>query len=393
MQGILFDTGGGVKTEFKSWDEVSAWIAQERKNWLWLLQSSYDFIRNSAVNNNAVWDEFENQVLTARGQGTPIVALQPIAATYLPNRLLTSSSENGSLVLDIFEKHGANTAGFAWAFLRGEVGGAQAIRPELALGMFLAIFPDMRGIPEMRTALQKERANFKAGLSDATRRAETAQVERQRAYERLLRLSARKAIRRYVGKLAQWRAQNHRMALAGTKAIDSIISTEAAFTEKMRLKAPVDYWRRKADQHSTREAKAVSRLQLFFPLAVLSIIVGFWIGGSIILEHAGDANKNAPVALYVVVSGALAFLSTMVFWLGRILTKLYLSEHHLRNDANERAIMTETYLSLTSEAAASDEDRQIILNALFRNTSDGIVKEDGPSDLNLAGFISKLGVK
>ncbi len=82
----------------------------------------------------------------------------------------------------------------------------------------------------------------------------------------------------------------------------------------------------------------------------------------------------------------------MIFWIGRLLTKLYLSQHHLMHDAEERAVMTTTYLSLSHESAASEEDKKIILGALFRPTIDGLIKDEGPSDMSLAGFLSKLGV-
>jgi hypothetical protein len=56
--------------------------------------------------------------------------------------------------------------------------------------------------------------------------------------------------------------------------------------------------------------------------------------------------------------------------------------------------MTETYLALTKEAAASDADRDIILAAIFRNTPDGIVRDDGPGDVMpqamMAKFMSSL---
>ncbi|MNE58137.1 hypothetical protein D3C80_1531500 [compost metagenome] len=83
----------------------------------------------------------------------------------------------------------------------------------------------------------------------------------------------------------------------------------------------------------------------------------------------------------------------MVFWAGRLLTKLYLSQHHLRQDAEERATMTETYLALIENSAASTEDRQVILNALFRNTPDGIVKEEGGLDPSIAAALGKFLAK
>ena len=91
------------------------------------------------------------------------------------------------------------------------------------------------------------------------------------------------------------------------------------------------------------------------------------------------------------VSAGLASVAGMVFWVGRLLTRLYLSEHHLRHDAEERAVMTTTYLALTHERAAEETDRQIVLAALFRSTPDGIVKDDGHGDLSIPGLLARLG--
>jgi hypothetical protein len=46
-----------------------------------------------------------------------------------------------------------------------------------------------------------------------------------------------------------------------------------------------------------------------------------------------------------------------------------------------------------TEGAASDVDRTIILNALFRNTSDGIIKEDGGLDPSLSAGLARLLAK
>jgi Family of unknown function (DUF6161) len=85
-----------------------------------------------------------------------------------------------------------------------------------------------------------------------------------------------------------------------------------------------------------------------------------------LLAHPDTTSSKAPIALYVVISGGLLLLSTLAFWVGRLLTKLYLSEHHLRNDAEERAVMATTYLALNHEGIALEADRQVVLAAMFR---------------------------
>lgn len=166
-------------------------------------------------------------------------------------------------------------------------------------------------------------------------------------------------------------------------------SLRAAFLEAMHLQAPAAYWAKKAEKHKAAEDAAQKRLAVFFPAAIVGLAFAFIAAAYSVLTHPP---LNNATALYVIISGGLATVAGVVFWIGRILTKLYLSEHHLRNDAEEREIMTTTYLALTKDRAADESDRQIILSALFRSTPDGIVKDDGPVDLNMAMLLSRIGV-
>lgn len=74
----------------------------------------------------------------------------------------------------------------------------------------------------------------------------------------------------------------------------------------------------------------------------------------------------------------MALTSLFAVWAVRLLVRMYLSHHHLANDANERVVMVQTYLSLTEgDKLTSDEHRKLILQALFRPATDGIVKDEG----------------
>ena len=53
--------------------------------------------------------------------------------------------------------------------------------------------------------------------------------------------------------------------------------------------------------------------------------------------------------------------------------------------------MTKAYLALIKASAANkDEDRLVILNALFRPSQDGIVTDDGPGDVAGPAIIARL---
>ena len=75
-----------------------------------------------------------------------------------------------------------------------------------------------------------------------------------------------------------------------------------------------------------------------------------------------------------------------------LIVRMFLSNLHLASDADERVVMVKTYLSLIEgDQLSSNEDRQLILKALFRPTTDGLVKDEGipPSFLEFLSRSSK----
>ena len=80
--------------------------------------------------------------------------------------------------------------------------------------------------------------------------------------------------------------------------------------------------------------------------------------------------------------GIMLVISTFGIWLTRLSAKIFVSNLHLRIDAGERAVMMKTYLALMREGNGLEEnDRKLILQTLFRPSSTGIIKDDGPSGL------------
>ena len=62
----------------------------------------------------------------------------------------------------------------------------------------------------------------------------------------------------------------------------------------------------------------------------------------------------------------------------RLFVRMFRSYLHLSTDGAERVMMVRTYLSLLEQnRLLGSDDRQLILQALFRPASDGIVKDEG----------------
>jgi hypothetical protein len=98
---------------------------------------------------------------------------------------------------------------------------------------------------------------------------------------------------------------------------------------------------------------------------------------------------KGDTAIYLKFAAIGAIITTIVFWISRVLLRIYLSDRHLLTDAEERVAMIKTYLALSNEGKVEAVDRALILAPLFRSASDGIVKDEGP-DASVAGVLAKL---
>ena len=395
----LGDRGGEIA--IGSYEHAERFVSDERAAWGWLLNGSTRDVGNMQAHFAGRLQWLQSVIQEAKVQGHSVTFTeQYFRQTYEQgNQILASGSRLGRQVLDIQASEGNPPAAFAAAWALAHVNLTQATTPEDLKGAILLSMPGMAKPNAIAVELGKERRNLR-DRADRLIDQLTRETEDRSEQFRLFRLTGRKlAIRLLKRRVARWQfgydqkvqeatAANEEYQAARSATQGEFDALRAAFLEAMRLQAPAKYWRDKAYTHQTAEDAARGRLYVFFPLAMIGIAGAFVAVGWALLTSPPETNATA---LYFVISGGLATLVGVAFWIGRLLTKLYLSEHHLRIDAEEREIMTTTYLALTKDQAADQSDRQIILTALFRNTPDGIVKDDGPGDLSVAGLFAKLG--
>jgi Family of unknown function (DUF6161) len=141
------------------------------------------------------------------------------------------------------------------------------------------------------------------------------------------------------------------------------------FREEIALRAPASYWEDKRKGHE-RMSKITGALS-FGGIAGAAATLGWLIHN--LLRTA--VPNTAPEAWRVAM---LVLIGLFAVWGVRLVVRMFLSHLHLATDASERVVMARTYLSLIEgDRLASKEDRQLILQALFRPTADGIVKDEG----------------
>lgn len=214
-------------------------------------------------------------------------------------------------------------------------------------------------------------------------------AERQRVGEHAKTLSE---FSRKQDILRRWKSRHFDRKMKDLEAekkisFDEIAAVRNTYEEMMKLKAPVDYWTDKAKTHRT-ESTRYRQLLLDYGWKVASGVLGGLLLLSIASFLFAQADKPATAYLLLVTIGVV--ITTMAFWAARIVVRLYMSEHHLAINADERATMAMTYLALIERGAVEEKDRALILAPLFRPSSDGIVKDDAAPDLSPASLLSKM---
>jgi hypothetical protein len=151
------------------------------------------------------------------------------------------------------------------------------------------------------------------------------------------------------------------------------------FREEIALRAPAEYWETKRQAH-------VSASKWTGVASLVGIVGAF----CLLSAQVHDILKLGPTGTPEVWRVAtLVLMGIFAIWAIRLVVRMFLSHLHLSTDAAERVVMVKTYLSLVEgRQLESKEDRQLILQALFRPTSDGIVKDEG-LPLSLAEMITR----
>ena len=144
---------------------------------------------------------------------------------------------------------------------------------------------------------------------------------------------------------------------------------ETTFKEDIALQSSVAYWTKKRKHHQKVMWWMAASTAIF---AIATGLIFIW-AANVYLDVTIDEVKLSQI-------GVLLAISTLGVWLTRLSAKIFISNLHLRTDADERVTMIQTYLALLAEGnGPKDGERQLILQTLFRSSSTGFIKDDGPT--------------
>lgn len=166
----------------------------------------------------------------------------------------------------------------------------------------------------------------------------------------------------------------------------SATNAKTAFSEEHKLHEAKQYWQDKSYWHK------IKALVFFIFFVGIVSFVGY--EGSLQLVQK-DLNTTKPILIdnnttetkasnNVLISNSdifkyirFLFLLSLVIWISRILLKITFSNLHLAEEAHEKETMILIYLALIKEGGGLEEnDRKLILEAIFRPSTNGLIKDE-----------------
>jgi len=156
------------------------------------------------------------------------------------------------------------------------------------------------------------------------------------------------------------------------KARADLENLTKTYDDKLALQASVKYWGIQHQSH-VEKSKQFAKALVISTISIFLIIILYAIFG------LDKPFSEMPVSRLL----TAAAITTFGIWVIKILANIFMSHLHLATDAQERRTMIHTYLALTRKGhGPKEEDRQLILQTLFRPSTTDMVKNDqGPTQL------------
>jgi Family of unknown function (DUF6161) len=375
---------------FGGFDEIVGWISREQQQFRWLLDAG-----DIGPEANALREKYRNGLgqLLNRVQEWRVDPDNSVRAQALTNQFMSFYGANGVLLSDqpavkiageIEKECGARASAGAFALLIGVPCNADF---HTVQGFIHAISARDGISPRSPALVQSTIAALTESAGQAARQREQTWSGVEKNAQEFFTNSQSSVEKQSVEASERIQQFLDRLNAEGDHVIKSIQNTEAAYKEQMRLQAPVDYWESKANAHRSDVAKSRRRLVTFAVLATIGLVAAI-VAFAIVAAMIAPEKSADSIAVYLKFAAAGAILTTIAFWVGRVLLRIYLSDRHLLTDAEERVAMIKTYLALTNEGKVEATDRALVLAPIFRSAADGIVKEEGP-DASFAGVLAR----
>lgn len=375
----------GTKQKFNSLGELKDFLQSESENWQWINDadnSTFQHLRGQipARINNIIRtiNQYEQDNNPSRYD-----AIEPsVRQVYLTSKMPTSRSKLGQFILDYSEEDKDLAAAILSAQLEFPIQNPNqwsAVKGRTLLVLFEEPFLD-RDLE----AVQKSLAKLSSQHSVELEQLKTEQKRLVGEAEKQIEDNKAASEEDLKNRSEEWAMLAEKIALS----IKEVKDVKRQFQEFMGLKAPVEYWSKKAEEHKQRSKANLERLSTFAIAGGGGLIV---VLATMVIIAWNLSASNPPLPVYLTLVTVSVAVTTGVIWAARVFVRNYLSEQHLYIDAEERATMIQTHLALIEGGNNDPEERKILLQSIFRPTADGMVRDDAAPTFPGANLLNNSG--
>lgn len=366
--------GDGTELEFDNAEGLAAWVAEERSRMSWATGrdglNEWSKVRSQFERG---WKELE--VAAKTGAQEPLE--RAWRSTYgEEGALIRSDSPEGVALIKLAAEETMAANAVLAALLRAADLGKLVNQSHTSKAFYSAAAMTaslLRGIPAVASAeLESLRQSGRTKVRELTEATKEIDVWRKKAAATL------------QNQEDQWNELRRKSEQESVRLVEHARSefeeTKKYFTTELGLRAPVTYWA--SEQKSGQQATRWSGIAFFGALTLsVASLMRF---AEPLRDFADVAGSAAPARLAILVAGG-----TLVFWLLRMLARIFLSNYHRTKDAGERVTMLKTFLALLQEQRIEGDMIGLALSAVFRPGSTGLVKDDAAPETGLTAWLSR----
>lgn len=178
----------------------------------------------------------------------------------------------------------------------------------------------------------------------------------------------------YKSKVDDWEAEKHK----------ELYVLEDIYREKLRLEAPENLWNDRSKKYRKRAKCWTIGL---CAVSIILLLVIAWFIHSLHEFPKGITEKVPFLSQQVLFIGVISFFIYII----RVIVKIVMSNHHIAMEYEQKAALTRFYQALTYEGVeVDDNEKLIIMSALFSKVDTGLVKTSESVDLDgVLGLIAR----
>jgi hypothetical protein len=400
LTGIVVSRLGRRDLILENVEDVKAFVTREMRGWDWLKGANPvpgQMKGVAGLYETTGWHPIQNELERPAQPASPFGNLQALLDRRYNDgkRLVVTDPEYEALrklADETPEKPvlAATVLGFLSGYLNGNIFQSSYLENPIALralGHALAIGAgiDSTAPSSAAAALESSRQEIEEALSGFRQIISSAREKASSETNRIAsEATAEASARDQSFQNSEANRQNEFEALK-----KSLASTNEFYSKQMEVQGAVRYWGARSKTHKDNADNARWWLVLFAISATAVLLGVYYFGASWYLPDK-LANDSIPLAALFKASAFGILLTTVAFWVGRVILRVYLSERHLATDAEERRTMVMTYLALIRSKKLAEDDKKLIIPAIFRSSSDGIVKEESSPDTAFAALVASF---